>query len=359
MSIPNVSNLAPQQSAGYSFFVGTYTTGESEGIYNFLIYPNGNLSLVGLAGKSENPSFIALSDDKRFLVAVNEINRETGTGTIESFKVAIDQLEFLSRRSSGGNDPCFVTIHQNGSVLTANYTGGNICLHKLGSDGILSDILDIQQHTGKGSDVRQDAPHAHSVWFDPIAELVVAIDLGTNELWFYSLDSDQEKLVPANQDNLSLDPAAGPRHLAFHPDGKWFYVVNELNSSVTLINRSESGLYVKGLSYSSLPDGYTDSNTCSDIHISSDGKFLYVANRGHDSIAVFQASFMDGSLTLLGHKSSGGLGPRNFALSPDENYLLIANQHSNNIVVLKRDKKSGLLKYKSQISAPNPTCIVF
>ncbi len=339
----------------HSFFVGTYTSELSEGIYNYLLHSDGSLTQVGLALKTENPSFLALTADKKYLLAVNEKE----LGTVESFSVNVETLIFNSRQPSGGKNPCFVTINTSGFVLTANYSSGNIGLLKLDDMGHLSDILDIQQHEGGGGSERQGVPHAHSAWFELSGDGVISVDLGTNDLWFSRLDQDKQKLIMSNQLKLDLEPGAGPRHLAFHPDGKWFYSVNELNSSVTLINKTDTGVFEKGPSVSALPVGYTDPNTCSDIHISRDGKFVYVANRGHDSIAVFKASFMDGSLTLLGHKSTGGKGPRNFTLSPDEKYLLIANQQTNNIVVLKRDVKSGLLKYKTQIEAPTPTCIVF
>lgn len=347
-----------EKNRTYSFFVGTYTDSESKGIYKYLLQKDGTLKEIGLAAISENPSFLALSADKKFLIAVNEINND-GVGTVESFLIKNDSLEFISRSSSGGAHPCFVSINEAGYVLTANYTGGNIGLLKLSSKGYLSELLDIQQHTGNGGTERQKSPHAHSVWFEPNSNNIISIDLGTNELWFSQLDTDSQKLLPSNPYKLKMEYGAGPRHLVFHPNGKWIYVVNELNSTVTLLKKYDDDKYEKVISISTLPIGFTNSNTCADVHISSDGKFLYASNRGDNSIAIFEVNSYDGSLNLIGHESTRGNGPRSFALSPSENYLLVANQHTNNIVSLKRDKATGLLNYISEIEAPTPVCVLF
>ncbi len=339
------------------FFIGTYTNTESEGIYKYVLQKDGKMKQLGLVAKITNPSFLTMSSDKKFLIAISEVDI---TGTVESFLITEDSLKFINRSSSGGANPCFVTINDDGFVLTANYTSGNIGLLKLNKKGELSDLKDVQQHTGKGETERQQAPHAHSTWYEPnTSNTVISVDLGTNELWFSHLDTQSQKLTPSEQPKLKMNEGAGPRHLTFHPNGKWVYVVNELNSTVVLIQKSEKGRYIKGVPVSTLPLGYTDTNNCADIHISSDGKFLYVSNRGHNSIAIYNVNNDDGLLTLIGHQSTLGNGPRNFSLSPDNNYLLVANQYTNNIVSFKRDKITGLLTYICQIKAPTPVCILF
>lgn len=349
----------PVNESTHSFYVGTYTHGESQGIYKYEMSPQGKVKQVGLAAKSEGPSFLARSADGNFLIAVNEIENDEGSGTVESYLISGDSLKLMNRQSSGGAHPCFVTMNETGAVLTANYTGGNIGYLQLGPQGRLSDLMDVQQHEGQGTTDRQQGPHAHSVWFHPVDGSVISVDLGTNELWFSSIESESQKLVPGEPAKLAMDPGDGPRHLTFHPNGKWVYVVNELSSTVTLVSRDEDGGYNKGPAISTLPEGYSEPNTCADIRISSDGKFVYASNRGHNSLAVLEVSDKDGTLTLRGNKGSGGNGPRNFSLSPDENFILVANQHSNNIVTLKRDKETGLLRYVSQADAPTPVCIVF
>ena len=163
---------------GTEFYVGTYTNKNSEGIYKYSLLDNGNMVLIGLAAKSENPSFITKSADNRYLIAVNE-NKE---GTVESFKINDDSLKFINKSSSGGAHPCFVTANNAGDVLVANYSSGNIGLLQVMSNGKLSPLLDVQQHYGEGTNERQKSPHAHSVWFSPAEREIISVDLGTNEL---------------------------------------------------------------------------------------------------------------------------------------------------------------------------------
>ncbi|MDT8400678.1 MAG: lactonase family protein [Bacteroidales bacterium] len=350
------SGTAAGELAGFLFYVGTYTGSESRGIYKSLLGEDGSLRLSGLATQTENPSFLALSPCGDFLLAVNE---NSPAGTVESFRIKDDSLVLVSRQSSGGEHPCYVSINEAGYVLTANYSSGNVGLLKMNKGGRLGELLDIQQHTGKGSGDRQEGPHAHSVYFEPGTSMVISSDLGTNEIWFSVLDTVQGRLLPANQQNLMMEPGAGPRHMAFHPNGSYIYVINELNSTVTLVKKNKSGEYEKGLSFTTLPAGYEGPNYCADIHIAADGRFVYASNRGHNSIAIFKVEPETGILTPSGHCSSSGEWPRNFVLSPDENFLLVANQNSDNIVSFKRDINSGLCEPVDTISIPDPVFILF
>lgn len=346
-----------KQAEPKTFYVGTYTNGDSEGIYKFRLFSSGRMEALGLVAKTENPSFLAMSPDEKFLLAVNEVKNDDGTGTVASFLVSEDKLKLMSSRSSGGAHPCFVAINEENVVLTANYTGGNVGLLGLMDQGRLSDLMAVQQHEGHGTTDRQKGPHAHSVWFKPATRQIISVDLGTNELWFSGYDLQDGSLSFTEADKLAMDPGAGPRMLAYHPNNKWVYVLNELNSTVSLVTQTD-GEYVLTSSFSTLPDGYTEPNTAAHLIISSDGKFLYASNRGHDTLAVFEIS-PDGSLKLLGHKSTGGKGPRHFTFSPDEKLILVANQYTNNIVSLKRDSQTGMLKYANQVEALTPVCLVF
>ncbi|MCF6222208.1 MAG: lactonase family protein [Flavobacteriaceae bacterium] len=341
----------------YSFYVGTYTKGDSEGIYKYALNKDGTLRKIGLAVKSKNPSFLALSHDKKYLVAVGEIDSHRGFGLVLSYLIDGDSLQLINKRSSGGANPCFISTNKQGFVLTANYSSGNVSLHRLNNSGELSNILDLQQHTGKGKTERQKSPHAHSSWF--YNDDVISVDLGTDELWISKLNTTEQKLIPSKPNKLSMQPGDGPRHLTFHPNNKWIYVVNELSCTVTLVQKNKDGKYVKYKSISTLPKGYTDPNTCADIHISPDGKFLYASNRGHNSIAIFKVDNKNGSLELIKNESSLGDGPRNFSLSPYGDFLIVANQKTNNIISFKRDKATGLLEFVDQIDAPSPVCILF
>lgn len=350
-------NSASKKS--YSFYVGTYTDKESKGIYKYKLDASGNLSKIGLAVASDNPSFLALSADNKYLLAVNEVNKDS-SGFIESYAIQNDGLQLINRSSSGGANPCFVGINKEGYVLTANYTGGNMGLLKLGANGQLSPLLDISQHEGKGTTKRQEGPHAHSAWFEKNNENnIIAIDLGTNELWFSQLDASTNKLIPTAQKKLAMAEGAGPRHLTFHPTKNFVYVLNELNNTISTIRKSTADAYELLNTVSILPDGFSAYSKAADIHISNDGKFVYASNRGHDSVAILAVNVKDGSLTLIGHESTKGKNPRNFSISPDGNYIIVANQGSDNLISFKRNTATGLLTFVSEIEAPTPVCILF
>jgi 6-phosphogluconolactonase len=341
------------KTEGTAFYVGTYTNSSSEGIYKYNLLDSGELALIGLAAKSENPSFLSKSADNKYLIAVNENER----GTVESFKIDGDSLPLISKSLSGGMHPCFVAANNAGDVLVANYSSGTIGYLQINAKGKLSPLLDVQQNFGQGSHERQKSPHAHAVRFNPTDDTFISVDLGTNEILFSALDPSLKKISPSPQYKLKMEAGAGPRHLAFHPNNKWIYVINELNSSLSLLKK-EAGTYSLSDSFSTLPENYAGENSCADIHISNDGKFLYASNRGHNSIAIYMIN-ANGSLKLIGHELCRGDGPRNFALSPDNNFLLVANQLSNNIVSFKRDPATGKLAYISEIEAHVPVCILF
>ena len=350
-------NCQTPNNSTQTFYLGTYTEGASEGIYKYALEVNGHLKLIGLAAKTTQPSYLVKTEDKKYVLAVNETNTTKGMGTVESYAISGDSLKFISRSASGGAHPCFIAVHK-GLVLTANYTSGNVGYLRLQKNGHLSDLLDVEQHFGKGQTERQKGPHAHMVAFSPDSKNIISVDLGTNSLWFSRLDTVQNKLISLKQ-NLELEPGSGPRHFVKHPNGKWLYTINELNNTLTLMEKEATGKYKKVKSFSNLPKDYTKSNTSAEIQISSDGHFIYTSNRGHNSIVVFKVNALEGSLKFVEFQSTKGEGPRHFTLSPDEKYLLVANQYSNNIVSFKRNKKTGQLTYVSQIEAPSPVCILF
>lgn len=351
-------NALTQTENSYPFYVGTYTNSESRGIYKFFLQENGSLKPMGLVAKTENPAFLTISADRKYLLAVNEIDKN-GTGTVESYLIKDDSLKLINSTSSGGAHPCFISVNESGFVLAANYTGGSVGLLRLNKKGELSPLLDIQNHNAISEKENQQSAHAHSAWFEPFDNSIISVDKGTNDIWFSKLDTAQQKLIPSVPQKLQMDRESGPRHLVIHPNAKWIYVLNELNNTVTLIKKTAAGNYLKDESVSTLPNDYQEKSICADIAITADAKFIYASNRGHNSIAIFEVNESDGFLNLLGHQSSLGEHPRNIALSPDENFLLVANRRTNNIVSFKRDKKSGLLTEIDQDSAPTPACIVF
>ncbi len=340
----------------FPFYVGTYTDKGSKGIYKYELGKNGFLKELALVATTENPSFLAITKDRKTLLTVNEVN-ENETGFISSYAIEKDSLRFVNRTVSGGAHPCFITVDKKGHVLIANYTGGNIGLLKVDVHGKLSELLSLQQHIGKGTTPRQEAPHAHSTWFHPSKEEIISVDLGTNQLWFSKIDT-LNRLHFSSPKTLNMPVGAGPRHLEFHPNNKWIYVLNELNNTVSLV-KEEGNKYAIDVSISTLPKDFTAFSKAADIHISKDGKFLYASNRGHNSIVIYEVNPKNGHLKLIDYQSVLGETPRNFSLSPDNKYLVVANQDSNTIVSFKRSETTGKLNFVHKIAAPTPVCLLF
>ena len=339
------------------FYVGTYTDGNSQGIYKFQLFEDGTIKKIGLSAVSENPSFLAFANDGNNIVAVNEIDNN-GQGKISSFAVKKDSLHFVNATISGGAHPCYVSVFKD-NVLVANYSGGNIGFIKINKQGKLLKLQDVQQHTGSGFHPRQDKPHAHSVLYNQKDNLIISADLGTNQLWFYQLNSEKNKLEALKTTNLMMDKNAGPRHMALYPlQENWLYVFNELNSTITLLKQVGDS-YQKSLAIISVPDDFKGENVGADIHISNDGKFLYASNRGHNSIAVFKINPQDGALNLVQHQNVQGNWPRNFSISRNQEFLMVANRYSNNLVSFKRNKSTGKLTYLHQEMLESPVNVLF
>jgi 6-phosphogluconolactonase len=346
-----------EKETSTNFYVGTYTDGDSKGIYKYEIDTLGNLKEIGLMVETINPTFLTKSKDQKTLFAVGETN-ENGSGFIKSFKIEKDSLILISKEKTGGAGPCFVAMNDDNYIVVANYGGGSVGLLKAETSGELSDLLYVQQHVGKGTTDRQTSQHAHSAWFHPNKDEIISLDLGTNELWFSTIEKDKKTLVPTKQFKLNMAEGAGPRHLTFHPKENWIYVLNELNNTVSLVKEKEDMYYVDS-SISMIPEDFTDFTKGADNHITNDGKFLYASNRGHESIVIYKVNSENGALTLVGFDSVLGKHPRNFSLSPDEKFLLVANQDTNNIVSFKRNLETGMLTFVSEVYAPKPVCILF
>ncbi len=335
-----------------TFLLGTYNDDgvHEPGIYRFALRTDGSLVNQGRVAEINSPSFLAYNRDRTSLLAVEE----SETGSVAAFRVFGDALNYVNSQPSGGGGPCHVNISDDGYVAVANYGGGTTELLRLESGGRLSAPLDVSDHHSRGG----EEPHAHSSYFLNGNSEMLSVDLGTDEVWHYNLIKPAGKLDPATPPTVAMAEGAGPRHLTLHPNGKWIYVINELNSTVTQVSRDGSTLAVVQ-SWSTLPPDFTGESFCADIHVSRDGKFLYGSNRGHNSIVVYAIDGRSGALTPLEYESVAGDWPRNFALSPDENFLLVANQRSKNITTLRRNEKTGMLDYVASTTAPIPVCILF
>jgi len=349
-------------------YVGTYTTGKSEGIYLYrLNLASGELKQVGTTRGVVNPSFLALAPSQRYLYAVNEVGDFAGkkSGAVSAF--AVDQrtgaLRLLNQQASLGADPCYVHVDAGGRfVLIANYTGGNVTVFPVQRDGSLGEATDMKQARGASVNrERQAGPHAHCVVLDPPNRFAYSCDLGTDKIMIFRFDARNGKLLPAEPPWLQVAPGAGPRHLAFHPGGKYVFVLSELRSTVTAFTRDpEKGSLHELQTLSTLPKDFTGTSWSADIHVSLDGRFLYCSNRGHDSIAIFTIDPRNGALTTVGHEPTRGMTPRNFAIDPSGEFLLVANQKSDNIVVFRLDQKTGRLNWTGhEVQVPSPVCLKF
>jgi 6-phosphogluconolactonase len=348
-----------------SCFVGTYTSGKSEGIYSYLFDPvSGALRRMNSC-KSVNPSFVAIGRNYAHLYAVNEIGDFLGkpSGFVSAYAIDRDgKLRLLNEQATQGADPCHLSIdHKNRTLLVANYTGGNISVFPIRSDGTLGMVSEVKQHEGSGPKEQQKGPHAHCIIFDRHQRHALAADLGIDKVMIYRFDRATGKLTPGKQPFADLQPGAGPRHLTFHPGGKYLYVINELNSTMTAFKYDErDGTLTHIDTVSTLPSDFSGVSYCADVHVSPSGKFLYGSNRGHNSIVVFAIDVRTGKLTPVEHVSTEGNWPRNFAIDPSGKFLLVANQRSDNVVVFSIDEHTGRLKPTGHVEEiPSPVCIKF
>jgi len=359
---------AGKASKEYLVYFGTYTGKDSKGIYACRFRPgSGKLTAVELAGETASPSFLAVDPGLHYLFAANEIGDYSGTksGSVSSF--AIDRhsgkLTALSTVSSRGADPCFVSVDKTGkNVLVANYTGGSVAVLPVKAGGKLGEATDFKQHLGSSVDPkRQGEPHAHSIVLSPNDRFAVVNDLGLDKLLVYRFDSQKGTLTPNNPPAGTVKPGSGPRHFAFHPNGRFGYSINEMGNTVTAFDwNGDLGTLHEIQTISTLPEGFTGENTTAEIAVHPSGRFLYGSNRGHDSIVVYAIDPAKGTLTLVEDVLTGGKEPRNFALDPTGRYLFAANQNSNTVVVFRVNPENGRLTPSGEkIEVPSPVCVTF
>jgi len=350
-------------------YVGTYTGKGSEGIYAYRFDPaTGETSLLGLAAGTDNPSFLAVDPNGRFLYAVNEVDtfRKEPTGAVSVF--AIDResgrLKLLQQVSSLGGGPAHVSLDRSARYLmVANYNGGSVVVFPIGKDGRLGRHTAFIQNAGSSvNPERQAGPHAHFIQFTLDNRFAITADLGLDKLLVHRFDANTGSLTPASPGFVAVDPGAGPRHVAFAPSGKFVYVVNELASTVTVFAFQPGEGALRGVqTVPTLPAGFSGNNTGAEIAVDAKGRFLYVSNRGDDSIAVFSIHPRNGNLKSLEWVPSGGKTPRHFAIDPTGEWLFAANQGSDNISLLRIDQKSGRLTPTGrslEVVSPVCACIV-
>ena len=368
LSFGDAPNHGKTSARNYLVYIGTYTTEQSKGIYAYRFNAvTGQFVPLGLAAETNNPSFLAVHPNHKILYAVNEIGnfQNQNSGAVSAF--AIDshtgKLTLLNQVASRGADPCYVAVDKTGKyVLVANYGGGNVAVFPVLKGGKLGESTRVLQYKGTGANPeRQESPHAHWIDFSPDNRFVVAADLGLDQLDVYKFSASKGSLVPNQPAVVQLKPGAGVRHFAFHPNARFGYAVNEMQSSVVSFAYDPArGTLHELQTISILPKDFTGKNDAAEIQIHPSGKFLYASNRGHDSIAVFSIDPAKGTLTPVEYVPTQGKAPRYFAVDPTGSRLSVANQNSGTIVIFQIDPTSGRLTSSGQVlQIASPVCLRF
>jgi 6-phosphogluconolactonase len=341
-------------------YVGTYTKGNSEGIYTFTLdTEEAMIKNVKLAAKLINPTYLNISQTNHFLYSVA---KEGESGGIASFSVndQTGELKPLNLQVSTGSAPCHVSMDsKNHFIFSANYHKGTVESHLINQEnGTVNPPVSIIQHEGTGPDPRQEKPHTHFAGVTPDEKYLAVVELGSDQLITYEIGTDG-RLTEANR--LAINPGSGPRHLDFHPNKKFAYLMTEFSSEVIALKyNGEDGSFTIIQSISTLPDDFNGNNQGSAIHISADGRFVYAGNRGHNSIAVFQVNIETGKLHFVEHVSTDGDWPRDFEIDPTGKFIVASNQESSNLVLYARNMETGKLTLlQSDIDVPYPVCIKF
>jgi len=355
--------------AGHSAFtmrpiyIGTYTkkeghvNGQAEGIY--LIYQNpetGVLEMGETVAKIVNPSFVKTSSDNKNLYAVSELGSEDGpAGLIFSYKISEDHsLEELGGISTESFAPCYIAEDQTGRfIFVANYVGGVMMMYEKNDVGSLKKLQKVTLENPERS-------NPHSVNISSNNKFVYITDLGNDRIWIFNLDTDSKSLKPNKTPFIDLAEGSGPRHFAFSKSNDFAYSINELNGSISAFKIGQNGKLIHLMDISSLPNDFTGENSAADIHIHPSGEFLYVSNRGHNSIGAFLINQKTGTIENIDFTDSNGAIPRNFSISPDGSFLYVANQDSNELVSFKIDSETGkLIEIGKKLAVKTPVCIEF
>lgn len=348
------------------FGTGRILEGKGEGIYCYRFNPgNGGFRFVSLTKGVVNPSFLAATKDLRFVYAVNELKRAEGedSGMVSAFAfdASAGTLRFLNRRLTRGTDPCFVELDKSEKfAAVANFMSGSVAVFPLGADGSLGEATSFVQHSGHSVDPhRQAGPHAHSIIFDPTNRTMFVPDLGLDSMVAYDFDASAGRITADPARSAASVPGVGPRHMEIHPSGRFAYAVNELGSTITASKYDAKAMALSAFQeISTLPEGYKGASTCADLHIGLSGRYLYASNRGHDSIAVYAIDSETGGLKALGHESTRGGVPRNFTLDATGQWMLVANQDTDQIVLYKIDPADGMPRYSgTELAVPTPVCV--
>jgi 6-phosphogluconolactonase len=360
------SKLPTTRAEDSVVFISAFAAGDAGGIHAFALdTDSGKLKPLHRTAEVEYPFFLALSPDRRCLYAIHAPGQFGGAAEeqVAAFRVPdrSGKLELLNRQSSRGSASCYLDVDATGrNVVVANYLTGSVALLPVAEDGKLGPAASFHQHSGASIDPsRQTGPHAHCSVVTPDNRYVLVADLGIDQILVYGLEAAKHKLLPQRPAFVRTAPGAGPRHLTFHPNQRFVYVVNELGNSVTLFDyEPQVGTLIERQTLSTLPDDFSGETKCADVKVTPNGRFLYATNRGHDSIAGYRIAD-DGQLTRMGIVPSLGAGPQNLAITSDGRWLLCANMPANQVVVFRIHAESGELAATGEtVSIPGPSCML-
>lgn len=343
--------------------IGTYTQKGSKGIYVYRFNTTtGATEKVSNTDSAANPAFLAVSGDRKYVYAANETHgKNPGMVSAYAFNKNTGKLSFINQQPSGGGDPCHLAVSKNNKWITvANYSGGSVAALTVNKDGSINPYSQLIQHKGNSINKgRQEKPHVHETTFSPNQDFLFTPDLGTDKVVGYAFNPLSTKpLTPDASASIAITAGNGPRHMVFHPNGKFAYVVEELSGSVGAYAYTK-GKFTLLQHVNTHPEGFKGVIGSAEIAVSPDGKFLYASNRGDENnIAIFSVNPTSGKLQSKGYQPTMGKAPRHFIIDPEGNYLLAANQDSDNVVIFKRNKQTGLLQQTGkQIQVSMPVCL--
>lgn len=342
-------------------FTGSYSEASDEGIHMFSFdEASGTFELLDSVKGLKNPTFLNVDAKNMRLYAIGEVTTDEGQRQGEAVSYIVDlqkdSLKEINRVHTVSAPTCHIQRDKNSQhLIVVSYHGGMVGLLSLNQDGRIGELLDVKQHEGSSVHERQDRPHPHSAFFSPDERFVFVSDLGLDRIRTYKIENN--KLLFHGE--TVLHPGAGPRHLTFHPNGNFAYVINELDSTITSFQyHAQEGQLLPMETLSTLPANYEGENTCAEIAMSKDGRFLYGSNRGHDSIVLYAVDSVSGKLTYIEHVSSEGQHPRHFALTPSGKHLIAVNRDTNNMVTFEVNQETGRLHFSgTSVTISKPVCV--
>ena len=349
--------VKPETPNHYLAYFGTFTRGEhgAKGIYvSRFEVSSGRMSQIRLALEAEDPSFLAVHPNRRYLYSINELGGRTGMVSAYAIEPSTGKLRLLNQAPAQGRGTCYVSLDAGGSMLAvANYVTGTVASYRVLGDGRLGEAVSVIQHRGA------EAPHPHSVNFSPDNRFLMVPDVGTHKVHLYRVDPGRAALRPHDPAEFPARPGSGPRHLAFHPSGRTCYVIEETGNAVMALKWHESrGTLEEFQRVPTLPASFSGESYTAEIIAHPSGKFLYGSNRGHDSIAVFSIDPHSGRLTAVDHTPTQGSYPRNFNLDPSGKWLIALNRESNSVVTFAVDPQTGKLTPTGQVlDLLSPSCL--